>query len=110
MAALDATKAFDRVNHIKLFHRLLDNGMPVFVVKLIANWYSKNMATVRWNNHHSEFSHVKSGVRQGGVLSPTLFNIYIDTIVDALVKSDLGCHVMGQYMGCLLYADDLILL
>ena len=76
MAALDANKAFDRVNHIKLFHRLLDKGMPIFVVKLIANWYSKNMATVRWNNHHSEFFHVKSGVRQGGVLSPTLFNIY----------------------------------
>jgi len=55
MAALDATKAFDRVNHIKLFHRILDKRMPIFVVKIIANWYSKNLSTVRWNNHHSEF-------------------------------------------------------
>ena len=43
-------------------------------------------------------------------LSPILFNMYIDIVVEALVKSDLGCHVMGNYSGCLLYADDLILL
>jgi len=36
--------------------------------------------------------------------------MYIDIVVEALVKSDLGCHVMGKYFGCLLYADDLILL
>jgi len=41
MAALDATKAFDRVNHIKLFHRMYNIGVPVHVIKLVMNWYAK---------------------------------------------------------------------
>jgi len=80
------------------------------VVKIIANWYAKSIVTVRWKDCQSALFQVKSGVRQGGVLSPILFNMYINIVVEALVKSDLGCHVMGKYFGCLLYADDLILL
>jgi len=53
---------------------------------------------------------IKSAVRQGGVLSPALFNMYIRSLIDSLVKSDLGCHVHGVYIGCLVYADDVILL
>ena len=42
MAAFDAKKAFDRVHHVKLLYRLCDIGAPLQVVRLIANWYSKN--------------------------------------------------------------------
>ena len=52
---------------------------------------------------------MRSGVRQGGVLS-ILFNLYVDTIIELLQASDLGCHIYGAYVGCLLYADDIILL
>ena len=41
MAALDATKAFDRVNHIKLFHRMYNICVPIHVIKLVMNWYAK---------------------------------------------------------------------
>ena len=40
LATLDATKAFDRVNHIKLFHKMADSAVPVYVIKLIMNWYA----------------------------------------------------------------------
>jgi len=53
---------------------------------------------------------IKSGVRQGGVLSPAIFNMYSRSLVDSLLKSDLGCHVYGVYIECLVYADDVILL
>ena len=39
-----------------------------------------------------------------------LFNLYIDDIINALVRSDLGCHIGHCYIGCLVYADDIILL
>ena len=49
-------------------------------------------------------------MRQGGVLSPILFNIYVDCLAKSLRESDLSCHIHGVYFGCLLYADDIILL
>jgi len=78
MAALDARKAFDRVNHIKLFHLLCDAGIPVHIIRLLMNCYSKILIVVKWNGSYSSVCSLKSGVRQGGVLSPILFNIYIN--------------------------------
>ena len=54
--------------------------------------------------------YVKSGVRQGGTLSPLLFNIYVNSLLDSLRSSDLGCHLRGKFIGCIMYADDLLLL
>ena len=53
---------------------------------------------------------VGSGVRQDVVLSPFLFNLYIDKLICALKLSDLGCHVGGAHIGCIVYADDILLL
>jgi len=39
-----------------------------------------------------------------------LFNLYIDDIVNALVRSELGCHIGHCYIGCLVYEDDIVLL
>jgi len=41
MASLDAKKAFDRLNRVKLLHRMYDVGIPVCLIKLLINWYSK---------------------------------------------------------------------
>ena len=67
MAALDATKAFDRLNHIKLFHRTCDADIPVCIIKLLLNWYWKITVFIKWNNCYSSPCSLKSGIRQGGV-------------------------------------------
>ena len=53
---------------------------------------------------------VSQGVRQGGVLSPFLFNIYVDDLIKQLELSGTGCRVNEGYIGAILYADDLLLL
>ena len=54
--------------------------------------------------------HLKCGVRQGGVLSPHFFAVYIDDLIKILHRSDCGCFVRSAYVNVFLYADDIIVL
>jgi hypothetical protein len=103
-------KLLTRVNHVKLFKLLFENGVSGRLVKVIHDWCSKTSIVVKWNEYLSEPMTVKSGIRQRGVLSPVLFNMYVDVLINASTRSDLGCHLSGLYIGCILYADDIILL
>jgi len=109
-AALDLRKAFDSVNHYKLFKELLNNNIPVPIVDIICNWYGKFFVTARWNGSFSSQFHVGSGVRQGSTLSPALFNLLMHVFVFNLRRTDMGCHIKNHFYGCFLYADDIILL
>ena len=51
-----------------------------------------------------------SGVRQGGILSPYIFCVYVNDLILRLKKSHIGCHLIRQFVGCIFYADDLALL
>jgi len=64
-ASLDISKAFDCVNHFKLFSVLC----PADVINLLCNWYSKLFAVVRWNGAYSNAFAIRSGVRQGSTLA-----------------------------------------
>ena len=54
--------------------------------------------------------HVSNGVRQGGVLSPMLFAVYIDSLLEMLEASGVGCYSGGCFVGAVCYADDIVLL
>ena len=71
---LDVSKAFDLVNHDILFHNLSVRGIPLPVM---SSWYCYQQMKVRWDHSLSESFHVSNGVRQGGVLSPVLFAVYL---------------------------------
>ena len=70
---IDFSKAFDRVNYWKLFHKLLDDNVNIAVVRVLAFCYSSKEACVTWRNATSQFFTLDNGTRQGGVLSPWFF-------------------------------------
>ena len=104
---LDASKAFDKVNHSKLFTKLIDRGWPSSIVRILYYWYRTQKFTVRWCCSFSEFFTVSNVVKQGGILSPHLFNVYMDNLSVNLNKLQIGCLYAGTIMNHMMYADDL---
>ena len=75
-AALDMSKAFDTINIHTLIRKLLQTNIPGTIIRFIANYIKGRKAYTTYRNHTSKQRQFKTGVPQGGVLSPTLFNIY----------------------------------
>ena len=73
-------------------------------------WQGCNKATAGVGVFIAERWIVKNGVKQGGVISPILFNLYIDRLLLCLQRSGSGCHISNTYMGALSYADDITLI
>ena len=107
---LEASKAFDRVNHSLLFDKLLKRGFPGYIVRLLVFWYTNQKMCDRWGNVYSDYFGVSNGVRQGGILSPLLFNLYMDDLSDRLNKLKIGCCINGTVVNHIMYADDLVLI
>ena len=103
---LDATKAFDRVEYVKLFRLLLRRGISPVII----NMYTNQKVSVVWNNVVTEPFTCSNGVKQGGVLSPILFGVYMDELLIRLKNSGVGCHIGNVFLGALAYADDLAIL
>ena len=107
---LDASKAFDLVDHGILFKTLLERGLPLSIVRFLISWYSMQQLRVRWNSSLSDPFKVSNGVRQGSVLSPILFSVYLDSLLVDLSKSGVGCYWGSVFAGAFAYADDVVLL
>ena len=65
---------------------------------------------MRWGDTLSEWFFIEAGVRQGGILSPTLYCIYVDSLVNILKDAGVGCYVRESFLSILLYADDMCLI
>jgi len=107
---LDATKAFDRINYCKLFRLLLKRDLSACIVRVLICFYTNNFVRISWCGLFSEYFVATNGVKQGGVLSPVLFCVYIDDLLGLLSNANIGCFIGNNYVGTLAYADDLVLL
>ena len=106
----DCSKAFDKCRFDILFEKLLARNIPAIVVRVLIFSYEKQTAFVKWGNVKSEMFTISNGTKQGAVLSPPFFALYLDDLIKELRSLSLGCHVGGTWRGATGYADDLILL
>ncbi len=107
---IDASKAFDRLRHADLFLILQERKMCPVYLRVLFNMYQCQQAKIRWTQTYSDIFSLSNGVRQGGILSPLLFTIYIDNIFKRLEATGLGCYINAEFAGCFGYADDLVLI
>ena len=107
---LDASKAFDSVRFTNLFKLIVERDICPLIARFLAYCYTNQIGHVKWCSTLSKAFNIKNGVKQGGVLSPLLFNMYIDVLLSQLSQSGVGCHIGNKYMGSFAYADDIVLL
>lgn len=107
---LDLSKAFDRVDHQLLWSKLRDRGTPEALVRVLSTWYNRQNNVVRWSGALSTPTGLACGVRQGGCMSPALFNVYMDDLNKELTATKVGCSLNGTMINNVCYADDMVLL
>ena len=110
IAFLDIKKAYDTVWHKGLLLKLLQYNFPSYIWTIIKNWYSDCSAAVLWNSSTSRSFQINQGVRQGSVLSPFLYTIFVNDLLVKLSESGHGVKIGEIYCGSPMFADDLALI
>ena len=109
---IDYAKAFDCVDHNKLWKILTEMGIPDCLTCLLRNLYAGQEATVRTGHGTTDCFQIGKGVHQGCILSPCLFNFYAEYIMRnaRLDEAQAGIKIAGRNINNLRYADDTTLM
>ena len=109
---IDYAKAFDCVDHNKLWKILKVMGIPNHLICLLRNLYAGQEATVRTGHGTTDWFQIGKGVCQGCVLSPCLFNLYAEYIMRnaGLEEAQAGIKIAWRNINNLRYADDTTLM
>ena len=109
---IDYAKAFDCVDHHKLWKILKEMGIPDHLTCFLRNLYEGQEATVRTGHGPTDWFQIGKGVRQSCILSPCLFNFYAEYIMRNAGRDEAqaGIKIAGRNINNLRYADDTILM
>ena len=109
---IDYAKAFDCMNHNKLWEILKEMGIPDHLTHLLRNLYAGEEATVRTEHGTTDWFQIRKGVHQGCILSPCLFNLYAEYIMRnaGLDEAQAGIKIAGRNINSLRYEDDTTLM
>ena len=109
---IDDAKAFDCVDHNKLWKILQEMGIPDHLTCLLRNLYSGHEATVRTRHGTTDWFQIGKRARQGCILSPCLFNLYAEYIMRnaGLEEAQAGIQIAGRNINNLRFADDTTLM
>ena len=105
---IDYAKAFDCVNHSKLWKILQEMGIPDHLTCLLRNLYAGQEPTVRTGHGTTDWFQIKKGICQGCISSPCLFNLYAEYIMRnaGLGETQAGIKIAGRNINYLRYAED----
>ena len=109
---IDYAKAYDCVDHNKLWKILKEMGIPDHLTCLLRNLYAGQEATVRVGHGTTNWFQIGKGVYQGCILSPCLFNLYAEYIMrnGGLDETQAGIKIAGRNLNTLKYAVDTTLM
>ena len=109
---IDYAKAFDCVDHSKLWKILKEMGIPDHLPCLLRKLYADQEAAVRTGHGTTDWFQIGKGVHQGCILSPCLFNLYAGYIMRnaGLEEAQAGIKIAGRNINNLRYADDTTLM
>ena len=109
---IDYAKAFDCVDHNKLWKILKEMGIQNHLTCLLKNLYAGQEATVRTGHGTTDWFQIRKGVHQGCILSPCLFNLYAEYIMwnMGLDEAQAGIRIARRNINNLRYADDITLM
>ena len=109
---IDYAKAFDCVDHNKLWKILKEMGIQDHLTCLLRNLYAGQEATVRTGHGTTDWFQIGKGVHQGCILSPRLFNLYAEYIMRnaGLEETQAGIKIAGRNINNLRYGDDTTLM
>ena len=105
---IDYAKAFDCMDHNELWKILKEMGIPDHLTWLLRNLYAGQEATVRTGHGTTDWFHIGKGVCQGCILSPCLFNLYAEYIMQnaRLDEAQVEIKIAWRNITNLKYADD----
>ena len=106
IASIDLKAAFHSVDRDCLWHILHSNGIPSKIVRVLERLYTDTSSCVRINNTLSDWFTISSGVRQGCVAAPDLFNCIIDYLMENVSAIVPGIQLGPYHLTDLEYADD----
>ena len=89
---------------------MMSRKVPVIFLNVVITWYSDLWCRVKWGDTYSNWFAVTAGVRQGGILSPDFYSIYVDDLILRLKACKRGCYFLSTFAAALFYADDMAVL
>lgn len=107
---VDLSKAFDRVRLGDVLEILQKEKIPPYIIKIIHHLNTQNTTKVKHGVKTTEAIPTPGGIRQGDSLSPFLFNLLMDQIIDEVTAMGIGFRMSGRRISMVCYADDAAIL
>ena len=110
VVSLDAEKAFDKVWRGGLYHKMKEKGVEINVLRILKKYYDTSQGMIKLNGVYSRRFVIRCGVKQGGILSPYLFNFFINDLIEQCVMKNVGAKFDGLNVSIIVYCDDILLI